>query len=109
MPFDDLWIGEMLPVEVGGIKVLLVNVEDEVRAMLDRCPHRATPLSDGALEGFKLTCALHQWEFNCLTGTGINPATSRLTQFPVRIENGMICVEVPDPSTIPPALDLGDD
>ena len=32
MPFDDLWIGEMLGVEVGGVKILLLNVEDEVRA-----------------------------------------------------------------------------
>ena len=37
MPFDDLWIGEMLGVEVEGVKVLLLNVEDEVRAYLDRC------------------------------------------------------------------------
>ncbi len=59
MPFNDLWIGEMLPVKVGGVNVLLVNVEDDVRAMLDRCPHRSTPLSDGMLEGSKLTCALH--------------------------------------------------
>lgn len=27
MPLDELWIGEMLGVEAGGVKVLLINVE----------------------------------------------------------------------------------
>ncbi len=70
MPFDDLWIGEMLGVEVEGVKVLLLNVEDEVRAYLDRCPHRASPLSEGNLAGLTLTCATHLWEFNAATGGG---------------------------------------
>ncbi|MBA2284489.1 MAG: Rieske 2Fe-2S domain-containing protein [Ktedonobacteraceae bacterium] len=46
MPLDDLWIGEMLGVEAGGVKVLLINVEGAVQAYLDRCPHRASPLSE---------------------------------------------------------------
>ena len=29
MPLDDLWIGEMLGVEVGDVKVLLINVETD--------------------------------------------------------------------------------
>ena len=107
MPFDDLWIGEMLGVEVGGVKVLLLNVEDEVRAYLDRCPHRASVLSEGNLEGLTLTCATHLWEFNALTGRGINPESSQLIRFPVRIENGMIYVEVPEADAIPQHVDEG--
>lgn len=96
MPYDDLWIGEMVGVEVGGVNVLLLNVEDEVRAYLDRCPHRASLLSDGTLDGRTLTCATHLWEFNALTGSGINPESSRLVHIPVRIEHGMIAVEIAD-------------
>jgi len=109
IPFDDLWIGEMLGVEVGGVKVLLLNVEDEVRAYLDRCPHRASVLSEGNLKGLTLTCATHLWEFNALTGRGINPESSQLIRFPVRIENGMICVKVPEAGTIPQHVDEGED
>jgi toluene monooxygenase system ferredoxin subunit len=100
MPFDDLWIGEMLGVEVAGVKVLLLNVEDEVRAYLDRCPHRASPLSEGNFAGLTLTCATHLWEFNALTGGGINPESSRLIRFPIRIEHGMIYVELPEADAI---------
>src|SRR5258708_26705844 len=59
MPFDDLWIGEMLGVEVGGVKVLLINVEDEVQAYLYRCPHPSSPLSAGNFEALTLPCATH--------------------------------------------------
>jgi toluene monooxygenase system ferredoxin subunit len=109
MPFDDLWIGEMLGVEVAGVKVLLLNVQDEVRAYLDRCPHRASPLSEGNLQGDTLTCATHLWEFNALTGGGINPKSSRLNGFPVRIENGMIYVEIPEAHSIPHHIDNGEE
>jgi toluene monooxygenase system ferredoxin subunit len=109
MPFDDLWIGEMLGVEVGGVKILLLNVEDEVQAYLDRCPHRASALSEGMLDGLTLTCATHLWEFNVLTGRGINPESSELIRFPVRIENGMIYVEIPEVGTIPQHVDEGED
>jgi toluene monooxygenase system ferredoxin subunit len=105
MPFDDLWIGEMLGVEVAGVKVLLLNVEDEVRAYLNRCPHRASALSEGNLDGLTLTCATHLWEFNALTGTGINPESSRLISFPVRIEDGMIYVEIPETHAVPQHVD----
>src|SRR5260370_17491276 len=102
MPFDDLWIGEMLGVEVGGVKILLLNVEDEVRAYLDRCPHRASALSEGNLEGLTLTCATHLWEFNALTGRGVNPQSSDLIRFPLRIETGMSYVGPPAPAPLPP-------
>jgi toluene monooxygenase system ferredoxin subunit len=109
MPFDDLWIGEMLGVEVGGVKILLLNVEDKVRAYLDRCPHRASLLSEGSLEGSTLICATHLWEFNALNGGGINPESSRLIPFPVRIEHGKIYVELPEANAIPQHIDEGEE
>jgi toluene monooxygenase system ferredoxin subunit len=96
MPFADLWIGEMIDVEVGGIKLILVNVEDEVRAYWDRCPHRATPLIEGDFDGETIVCPTHWWEFDALTGKGINPADSQLTRFRVIVENETIYVEIPE-------------
>lgn len=95
MPFDDLWIGDLVGVDVAGRKVLLVNIEDEVRAYQDRCPHQDSPLSEGDLDGEVLTCSRHLWQFDALTGCGINPDTSQLSAYPVRVEDGMICVGIP--------------
>src|ERR1700745_1179357 len=89
---DDLWSGEMVRVEVEGRRILLVNIESEVRAYLDECPHKRTPLSLGLLRGRTLTCATHQWEFDLWSGRGINPANICLEPLDVRLENGNILV-----------------
>jgi toluene monooxygenase system ferredoxin subunit len=94
MPFDDLWIGEMIGLELAGVPVLLVNIEAEVRAYVDSCPHQRSRLSEGELAGCALTCGTHRWEFDALTGQGLNPPTSQLARLPVRVRNGMIEVMV---------------
>jgi toluene monooxygenase system ferredoxin subunit len=91
---DDLWSGEMAAVSVEGQCILLVNIDDTIRAYADACPHKRTRLSEGSLQGCMLTCATHQWQFDVLTGKGINPATACLEEFPVRIENGDILVDL---------------
>jgi toluene monooxygenase system ferredoxin subunit len=75
---DDLWEGEMTAVTVDNQRVLLVNIAGTVRAYSNACPHQASPLDEGVLEGDRLTCARHLWEFNACTGSGINPAIAHL-------------------------------
>jgi toluene monooxygenase system ferredoxin subunit len=91
---DELWSGEMTAISVEGQHILLVNIDDIVRAYADACPHMRTRLSEGSLRGCMLTCATHQWQFDALTGKGINPMTACLEEFPVRIENGDILVDL---------------
>ncbi len=44
--------------------VLFRGANGEVGALLDRCPHRNVPLSDGAVEGSLLRCGYHGWAFD---------------------------------------------
>ena len=103
MPFkttlrqDDLWIGEMIGLEVEGRRVLLVNVEGEVCAYEDRCLHRSLPLSLGRLAGNRLVCGAHGWEYDVCTGQGLNPTGVALRRYPVRIADGDILVDVDAP------------
>jgi len=60
----------MIAVTVDGEAVLLVNVDGTVRAYSNRCPHQASALDEGHLDGETLTCAKHLWEFNAVTGCG---------------------------------------
>ena len=91
---DDLWSGEMVATEVHGSPVLLVRVGDTVHAYADRCGHLGLPLSRGTLTGTRLVCSAHLWEYDAVTGRGINPATACLHRFPVRIEQGVVLVDV---------------
>ncbi|HVT42456.1 MAG TPA: aromatic ring-hydroxylating dioxygenase subunit alpha [Acidimicrobiales bacterium] len=43
---------------------VLYRVDGEVRAFLDRCPHRHCPLSIGHCEDGRLQCAYHGWTFD---------------------------------------------
>ena len=97
MPAADLWAGELIGVRVGGQKIVLINVEGEIRAFEDRCPHLGFQLSAGSLEGRTLTCANHQWEFDALSGRGTNPGNCRLTAFDTRVRDGQVEILAPDP------------
>ena len=91
---DDLWDGETLAVVVEGCEVLLVNIGGTVLVYEDRCPHLANPLSKGTVDGGVLTCAAHEWVFDIVAGTGVNPAGACLRRFPVRIDGDAILVDV---------------
>ena len=94
---DDLWIGEMVGLDVGGRPVLLVNVDGAICAYENRCRHRGLPLSLGKLSGGRLVCAAHAWEYDACTGDGLNPTGVALRRYPVRLSDGDILVDVDAP------------
>ncbi len=91
---DAVWSGEARGFDVGGTKILLVNLDGTVHAFEDRCAHQGVPLSEGSLQGGVLTCGAHLWEYDACTGQGVNPASARLNAFPVRVDKGEIWVDV---------------
>ena len=92
---DDLWEDDMTVATIDGEQVLIVNVAGALRAYSNACPHQGSSLSDGLLEGERLTCSKHLWEFNALTGRGINPAVAHLTGFSCEARgDGIIYVEL---------------
>lgn len=101
MPFkiacslDDLWEGEMKEVSVEGIEVLLVHADGgHIGAFAAYCPHQEFPLIQGELEGGVLTCAAHLWQFDVVSGAGVNPLDCSLVRFAVRVEDEQILVDV---------------
>ena len=99
LPADEVWVGEMVGVRVMDTEVLVVNLGDDFYVYLDRCPHQGSRLSEGELDGTRLTCWRHLWEFDVASGQGLNPSTSCLVRFPARVEGGRIQVELSDEQT----------
>ncbi len=93
---DDVWEGEMKAFPLSGDKsVLIVNGEGGVlRAFDATCPHQEYPLSEGSLEGNILTCAMHLWQFDIVSGEGVNPTGCKLKPFNVKVEGDDILVEL---------------
>ena len=95
---DDVWEGEMEVFDVGGQQVLIVHAPGgEVRAFHPVCPHADHPLVEGELDECILTCSAHLWEFDVLSGDGVNPTGVSLTAYPVRIEDDDVLVALPAP------------
>jgi nitrite reductase (NADH) small subunit len=84
-------------VEIAGRRLAIFNLGDSFVAVDDCCPHRGGPLSDGIVSGSSVTCPLHAWSFDLRSGNVLNhPESSAcLSTFPVRIEEGVVCVQLP--------------
>lgn len=92
---DDLWAGETQLVDVAGIKILLVHTDGGiVTAVQEQCPHQKMSLADAELDGDKLTCPMHMWEMNPVTGCGINPPSAVLAIYPTKVVHERIYVSV---------------
>jgi toluene monooxygenase system ferredoxin subunit len=93
---DQLWEGDLLEVTAERDSVLLVHLPGGVfRAYQARCPHQGYPLTLGELEGEVLTCSAHHWQFDLVTGDGLNPSNCRLYNYPIHHEDNRISVGIP--------------
>jgi len=92
---DDLWKGEMEAFEIDGTDVLLVHTDSgKIHAVQAVCPHQEVDLAEGELEGQVLTCCMHLWQFDVVTGQGVNPTHAELAKYPVKVEGEDIWVDV---------------
>ena len=66
------------------------NSEDQVFAVLDRCPHKGGPLSQGIVFGTKVACPLHNWNIELDSGCATAPDVGCTQTFRVKIENGAV-------------------
>jgi nitrite reductase (NADH) small subunit len=66
------------------------NAEDKVFALLDRCPHRGGPLSQGIVFGESVACPLHNWTIGLSDGCAKAPDKGCTTRFSVRVDNGVV-------------------
>ena len=46
---------------------------DEIFALVDRCPHRGGPLSEGIISGRSVACPLHNWVIELDSGAARAP------------------------------------
>lgn len=91
----ELWDGEMESFDVGDDEVLVLKVGGEVMAFDGICPHQSVSLVEGELEGDRLTCRAHEWQFDVRSGRSVNPKGECLTRHEVRLtEDGMVQVRL---------------
>jgi nitrite reductase (NADH) small subunit len=71
--------------------------DDEVFALIDECPHKKGPLSEGIVSGKTVTCPLHNWVIGLEDGNAVAPDEGTTRPLSVRIVDGDIYVHLPEP------------
>lgn len=66
------------------------TISDEVFAVLDKCPHRGGPLSEGIVHGGRVTCPLHSWKIDLATGEAVLPDKGCVRAYATKVEDGQI-------------------
>jgi nitrite reductase (NADH) small subunit len=72
------------------------NAEDKVFALLDRCPHKGGPLSQGIVFGESVACPLHNWTIGLADGCAKAPDQGCTQRFPCKVEAGQVLLETED-------------
>jgi nitrite reductase/ring-hydroxylating ferredoxin subunit len=83
-------------------EILIANIEGNISAVDNTCPHLGGDLSLGKLEGSVLTCQRHQAKFDVTTGrclappqvTPYSPKLPNLTAYIIKIENQKIYIKL---------------
>ena len=70
------------------------NSEDKVFALLDRCPHKAGPLSQGIVFGESVACPLHNWTIGLADGCAHAPDEGCTTPFKVKVDQGVVHLDL---------------
>ncbi len=80
------------------------NDQDQVFALLDRCPHKGGPLSQGIVFGTSVACPLHNWTIGLDTGCARAPDEGSTPRFAVKVEDGTVHLDGQELATL--ALDI---
>jgi nitrite reductase/ring-hydroxylating ferredoxin subunit len=107
---EDLPPGAMVLAPIGKFGVGVYNVDGQLYALTNYCPHMGGPLCLGAVRGTTVAqadapgevgyvledrvvrCPWHQWEFDITTGKTIAQPPKGIRTYPVRVEAGEVIV-----------------
>ena len=80
------------------------TADDRLFALLDRCPHKGGPLSQGIVHGDAVACPLHNWTIALVDGNARAPDEGCTPAFACRVDGGQVWLDATELAT--KALDL---
>jgi nitrite reductase (NADH) small subunit len=80
------------------------NSQNAVFALLDRCPHKGGPLSQGIVFGTHVACPLHNWSIGLCDGQASSPDEGCTPKFSIKLEAGEVYLKAAELASL--ATDL---
>ena len=84
----------------GAAVAIFRAADDHVFALLDRCPHKGGPLSQGIVFGHSVACPLHNWTIGLADGCARAPDVGCTTPFAVRVSEGQVALRADELRTL---------
>ncbi|MDO9094332.1 MAG: nitrite reductase small subunit NirD [Rubrivivax sp.] len=75
------------------------TADDQVFALLDRCPHKGGPLSQGIVFGHSVACPLHNWTIALADGNAQAPDHGCTARFAVHVDDGVVYLDAEELAT----------
>jgi 3-phenylpropionate/trans-cinnamate dioxygenase ferredoxin subunit len=89
---DELPVGTGRAVMVAYKPIALFNVDGQIHAIDDPCPHAGSSLGNGKLDGRIVTCRSHGMKIDVVTGFFPASEGFAVNSYPVIVVAGMIMV-----------------
>lgn len=70
------------------------NGADEVFALMDKCPHKGGPLSQGIVFDRRVTCPLHGWTVRLDSGEAAAPDCGCTRRYRARVDKGEVHINL---------------
>ena len=77
--------------EIGGEEIAVFRTTTgEVYALVNKCPHKAGPLSQGIVHGAVVAGPLHNWNISLKTGEALGEDKGCVPTIPLKLDGGRI-------------------
>lgn len=88
--------------ESAGKSLALFNVDGQLYAIDDSCPHQGASLCGGRLEGKVIQCCAHGLRFNLASGYLLNSTALKVASYPVEVqEDGRVFIVIASEESAP--------
>ncbi len=82
-----------LPVQGGDEIAIFRTATGGIHALVNRCPHKGGPLSEGIVHDTSVSCPLHNWRISLLTGEAQGEDKGCTPVIPIKIDAGRIYID----------------
>jgi nitrite reductase (NADH) small subunit len=79
-----------LPVRGGDEIAVFHTLDHRFFALVNRCPHKRGPLSQGIVHGNVVTCPLHNWAISLKTGEALGGDEGCVPTIPLKVDAGRL-------------------
>ena len=92
-----------LPVAGADEIAVFHTMRGEFYALVNKCPHKAGPLSQGIIHGDSVSCPLHNWRISLKSGEALGDDEGCTPTIPLKVDNGRIFLlrEAVIPAAVP--------